>query len=166
MVKAAAGFRSTIKETDLRLERRKDGQLWAVSEAEQRSVWVRRCFPWSEPARFISLLDKDENEFALVQDLADVHRGSREVLEEAMVEAGFVLEIVRIFDIDEEVEIRNWKVETRQGTRTFQTRLDDWPRQMPGGGILVRDVAGDLYYVADPSALDGKSGDLLWVFVD
>ena len=166
MVKAAAGFRSTIRETKLQLERRNDGQLWAVSGAEQRSVWVRRCFPWSEPARFISLLDKDENEFALVQDLDELRSSSREVLEEAMVEAGFVLEIVRIFDIDEEVEIRNWKVETRQGTRTFQTRLDDWPRQMPGGGILVRDVAGDLYYVADPSALDGKSRDLLWVFVD
>ena len=48
----------------------------------------------------------------------------------------------------------------------FQTRLDAWPRRVPGGGVLIRDVAGDLYYVADPESLDKRSRDLLWVFVD
>ena len=33
--------------------------------------------------------------------------------------------------------------------RTFQTRLDHWPCELPGGGLLIRDVAGDLYYIAD-----------------
>jgi hypothetical protein len=152
--------------SELVIERRADGQLWAVCGDVARSVRVRRCFPWSQPNRYISLRDKDGDECALVRGLFDLRPDSREVLEQALVEAGFVLEIVRIYEVDEEVEIRNWKVETRQGPRSFQTRLDDWPRQVPGGGILIRDVAGDLYYVADASALDKRSRDLLWVFVD
>lgn len=150
----------------LTLERRADGTLWAVVGSEEHSVWVRRCFPWSKPTRYISLCDSEESEVALVRELGELSSESRLVLEQALVEAGFVLKIVRVLDVDEEVEIRNWRVETEQGPRSFQTRLDDWPRQMPGGGILIRDVAGDLYHVADPRELDGKSRALLWVFVD
>jgi hypothetical protein len=145
---------------------RPDGRLWAVRDGHARAVSVRRCFPWSEPARYVSLRDDDEEEFALVADPGDLDPGSREALEAALTEAGFVFVVTALRDVDEEVEIRVWHVETAQGPRRFQTRLDDWPRELPGGGILIRDVAGDLYYVPDPKALDRKSRVLLWAFVD
>ena|SRR2546425_3455942 len=151
---------------DLRLERRADGRVWAIRGTAERAVWVRRSFPWSEPGRFLSLRDDDEEEFALVGDPADLDPASRLVLESALVDAGFVFEVTRVIAIDEEVEIRHWRVETRQGNRSFQTRLDDWPRMLPHGGLLVRDVAGDLYLFADPQALDKHSRALLWAFVD
>ena len=151
---------------ELRLERRADGRVWAIRGGVERAVWVRRCFPWSEPGRFLSLRDDDEEEFALVADVGELDAASRLVLESALVDAGFVFEVTRVVAIDEEVEIRHWRVETRQGHRTFQTRLDDWPRLLPHGGLLVRDVAGDLYHLAEPKALDKKSRALLWAFVD
>jgi len=151
---------------ELILERRADGRVWAVRDRAERAVWVRRCFPWSEPGRFLSLRDDDEEEFALVRDVAELAPASRQVLEEALVAAGFVFEVTRVVAIEEEIEIRHWQVETRQGPRAFQTRLDDWPRLLPHGGLLVRDVAGDLYHLADPQALDRKSRALLWAFVD
>jgi len=150
----------------LTLERRADGRLWAVRGDAACPVWVRRCFPWSEPGRFLSLRDDAEQEFALVRDPADLDAESRRVLEAALVAAGFVFEITRVTAIAEEVEIRHWRVETRQGTRAFQTRLDDWPRLLPHGGLLIRDVAGDLYHIGDPVSLDAKSRALLWAFVD
>src|SRR5436305_8903737 len=150
----------------LRLERRADGRLWAVRGDSERAVWVRRCFPWSEPARFVSLRDDEEREVARVRDPAGLDPASRRVLEEAMVAAGYVFEITRVTAIEEEVEIRHWRVETRQGARSLQTRLDAWPRLLPHGGLLIRDVAGDLYHVADPAALDKQSRALLWAFVD
>ena len=151
---------------DLKLERRADGQLWASVDGMERAVRVHRCFPWSEPGRFLSLRDTDNEEFALVHALDELNADSRRVLESAIAEAGFVLEVTRITDVDEEVEIRTWKVETRQGPRSFQTRLDDWPTDVPGGGIVIRDVAGDLYHVADPEAMDERSRKWLWAFVD
>jgi len=155
-----------LAQPPIRLEHRIDGQLWVVKPDEKRAVSVRRCFPWSEPARFVSLRDKDDREIALIRQPESLDDTSREVLERALIEAGFVLRIVQIYEVEEEVEIRTWKVETEQGPRTFQTRLDDWPRELPGGGLLIRDVAGDLYHIADRDVLDDKSKRLLWAFAD
>ena len=150
----------------LSLEQRADGRLWAVRGGEERAVWVRRCFPWSEPGHFLSLRDSDEEEFALVRDPAELDAASRDALEAALAVAGFVFEITRVLEIEDEVEIRRWRVETRQGARSFQTRLDDWPRTLPHGGLLIRDVTGDLYHLGRPAALDQRSRALLWAFVD
>ena len=77
-----------------------------------------------------------------------------------------MLEVTRVRSIEEEVEIRHWTVDTAQGGRRFQTHLDDWPRVLPGGGLLMRDVAGDLYRLPDPASMDRHSRELLWAFVD
>ena len=151
---------------ELILERRADGRVWAVRDRAERAVWVRRCFPWTEPARHLSLRDTDEEEFAFVRDPADLDQRSRAALERALAVAGFVFEVTQVLEIEEEVEIRRWRVETQQGPRTFQTRLDDWPRTLPHGGLLIRDLAGDLYHLVAPERLDRESRELLWAFVD
>ena len=143
-----------------------DGRLRAEVGGRAVSVVVRRCFPWSEPAKFISLRDDENTEIVLVEDPASLDEQSRLVLEQALAAAGFVLEVTRVVAVEEEIEIRHWKVETRQGERTFQTRLDDWPRVLPGGGVLIRDVAGDLYHVPAPDTMDRKSRELMYSFVD
>ena len=143
-----------------------DGRLRAEVGGRAVSVVVRRCFPWSEPGKFISLRDDENVEVVLVEDPSSLDEGSRLVLEQALAAAGFVLEVTRVIAVEEEIEIRHWKVETRQGERTFQTRLDDWPRVLPGGGVLIRDVAGDLYHVPAPETMDRTSRELMYSFVD
>jgi hypothetical protein len=150
----------------LSLEWRADGSLWATRGDVECPVSVRRCFPWTEPARHLSLRDADEEEFAFVRDPSELDPRSRAALETALTVAGFVFEVTRVLEIDEEVEIRRWRVATRQGPRLFQTRLDDWPRSLPQGGLLIRDLAGDLYHLAAPAQLDRHSRELLWAFVD
>jgi hypothetical protein len=129
-------------------------------------VRLRQCFPWSQPSQHLSLRNDEDREVAIVDDPAELEPESRQALEHALAEAGFVLEVTRVLDIVEEVEIRQWTVETQQGRRLFQTHLDDWPRTLPNGGILIRDVAGDLYRLATPSTMDKRSRELLWAFVD
>jgi hypothetical protein len=154
------------EEAELRLERRPDGQLWAVLGPRASPVWVRRCFPWTAPARFVSLRDRDEEEVALVRDLDELEPDSRRALEASLLEAGFVLEIEAVEAVEDEIEIRTFRVRTRQGPRRFQTLRDEWPRPTPGGGILLRDVAGDLYWVREPARLDRRSRAHLWALLD
>ena len=45
----------------LRIERTLAGQLVATSEGRRVQVRVFRCFPWSEPTRFVSLRGADED---------------------------------------------------------------------------------------------------------
>jgi len=143
-----------------------DGRLFAIIAGEPVTVRLRQCFPWSEPHRHLSLRDEKEREIALVEDPATLAPESRHALERALAEAGFVLEVTRVLSIEEEVEIRQWTVETLHGPRSFQTHLDDWPRVLPMGGLLIRDVAGDLYRLAKPREMDRRSKELLWAFVD
>jgi len=143
-----------------------DGRLFVVVDDVPVAVRLRQCFPWSEPHRHLSLRDDDEREVALVEDPELLDRESRDALDQALVVAGFVLDVTRVLAIDEEVEIRQWTVHTVHGKRTFQTHLDDWPRVLPGGGLLIRDVAGDLYRLAHPKEMDRTSRELLWAFVD
>ena len=153
-------------ETEITLRSSGDGRLFAIVGGEAVAVRLRQCFPWSEPNRHLSLRDEDDEEVALVDDPASLAPESRHALEQAVAEAGFVLEVTRVLSIEEEVEIRQWKVETRQGPRSFQTHLDDWPRTLPMGGLLIRDVGGDLYLLAAPGEMDRRSKELLWAFVD
>jgi hypothetical protein len=143
-----------------------DGRLFVVTCDATIAVRLRQCFPWSEPHRYLSLRDDDEREIALVEDPALLDPSSRAALDHALVVAGFVLDVTRVLAIDEEVEIRQWTVQTAHGKRNFQTHLDDWPRVLPGGGLLIRDVAGDLYRLAHPKEMDRASRELLWAFVD
>jgi hypothetical protein len=148
------------------LRRGADGRLYAGEGEAARAVVVRRCFPWSEPARYLSLRDEQHHEVALVRDPLELTAASRHALLEAMAEAGFLFEVTRVLAVEEEEEIRHWQVDTRQGLRSFQIRLDDWPRPLPGSGFLIRDVAGDLYRLPRPETMDEKSRELLWAFVD
>ena len=143
-----------------------DGRLLIEVGDALVAVRLRQCFPWSEPRRHLSLRDDDDRELALVDDPADLSDESREALELALADAGFVLDVTRVVSIEEEVEIRQWSVETRQGARQFQTHLDDWPRVLPGGALLIRDVGGDLYRLPPARTLDRESRELLWAFVD
>ena len=143
-----------------------DGRLVVIIDDIPIRVRLRQCFPWSEPGLHLSLRDDEDREVAIVDDPEDLDEESRRAIEQAIAEAGFVLEVTRVLDIEEEVEIRQWTVETRQGRRQFQTHLDDWPRALPGGGLLIRDVGGDLYRLSDPRAMDRRSRELLWAFVD
>jgi hypothetical protein len=154
------------KAAELLLERRGDGQLWAILNGASRPVRVHRCFPWSEPDQFLSLRDQENQEVALVTHMGELGEESREALAASLLEAGFVLRVTSIVEVEEEIEMRTWRVETEQGPRSFQTKLDDWPWEVPGGGIVIRDVAGDLYFVANPEAMDEKSRKWLWAFVD
>jgi hypothetical protein len=143
-----------------------DGRLLVISERQATPARLRLCFPWSEPRRHLSLRNQEDEEVAMIDDPSDLDPESRDALERALAEAGFVLEITRVLEVEEEIEIRNWTVETRQGPRTFQTHLDAWPRPLRGNGLLVRDVAGDLYRINDLNQMDGESKELLWAFVD
>lgn len=155
--------RSDDEATPLRMSA--DGRLMAMTARGSIAVRVRQCFPWSEPHRHLSLRDAEDREVLYVEDPTGLSEGSRDALERAVAEAGFVLEVTRVLAVEEEVEIRQWTVETRHGDRSFQTHLDDWPRVLPTGAILIRDVGGDLYRIV-VAEMDKRSRELLWAFVD
>ena len=160
----------TIFEPDdngkIKIVRGNDSRIRVICDNREIPVNIYCCFPWSAPGDYISLRDDDEEEVAFVSHLADIDEESRNILESALEKSGFVMEITSIKKIDEDFEIRNWLVTTRQGLRKFQTKLDEWPYEAPGGGLLIKDLAGDLYYISDSIELDKSSQKQLWTVSD
>lgn len=150
----------------LALEQRRDGRLWALLAERAAPVKLRRCFPWTFPERYISLQTEDNVELAFVSDPKELDAASQAALSQALSEAGFVFLIQRVHSVEEDFELRCFKVETPQGPRAFQTALDAWPRETSDGGLLIEDVAGDVFRIEDPSTLDPRSRELLWELVD
>ena len=64
----ARGLESEAPHRAPKLERRIDGQLWATTGEAESPVRVHRCFPWSEPHRYVSLRDDKQRELAFVAD--------------------------------------------------------------------------------------------------
>jgi uncharacterized protein DUF1854 len=110
----ALEIEGTDQAESLRLRTAADGRLIAYTPRGPVPVRVRQCFPWSEPHRHLSLRDAEEREVALVEDPESLGDESRVALERALAEAGFVLDVSRVVSIEEEVEIRQWEVETRR----------------------------------------------------
>jgi hypothetical protein len=107
----------------LSLEKRHDGRLWALLAERAAPVKLRRCFPWTFPERYISLQTADNTELAFVSDPKELDLASQSALAQALSEAAFVFLIQRVYSVEEDFELRSFKVETPQGPRAFQTAL-------------------------------------------
>jgi hypothetical protein len=150
----------------VRLERRVDGKLWLARPEGDVPIELVRCFPWTSPKRYLSLRNAEGEEQAFIADIDELDPASHLAALSTLARSSFVLEIVRIVAVEEDFELRSWRVETAHGPRTFQTALDGWPRELDAGGLVIEDVYGDLYRVSDPERLDLKSKRMLWAFVD
>ena len=144
-----------------------DGRLLLERSSETAiAVSVKRCFPWSEPLAWLSLRDDEGRELELVESAEALEPSSRAALMTALAEASFVFAVEKILTVVEEFELRTWRVLLQEGERIFQTRLNAWPRELAGGGLLIQDIGHDLYLIKDPEALDADSQRLLWAYVD
>lgn len=143
-----------------------DLQLRVIQPHRTLPVQVSRCFPWTEPSRFLSLRDRDGQEIAFIDDPARLDPNSRAALDRALALSSFVFTIQRIHRVEQDIELRVWDVQTDRGPRRFQTELDHWPDPLPGGGWLLRDVTGDLYRFPQLQQMDRSSRRLFWAFQD
>ncbi|MFO0985149.1 MAG: DUF1854 domain-containing protein [Planctomycetota bacterium] len=146
----------------LDLRRGFDGRLFLLRQAPDGSstevpVQVALCFPWTRPDAFLSLRNGDGGEERFLENYRDLPAAARELLEEEIRKRYFVARIVRVDEVRDEAELFRWKVLTDAGPRTFLASRTDRPRQLPGGGIVLRDVSGDAYVIPDPNDLDPAS---------
>lgn len=142
------------------------GQLMILKNGKAEAIRLQPCFPWLYPESHFSLRNSDNQEVGFVKDIDDLDANSRQALRQALDEALFCFEIQDICKVEEEFELRVWQVRTAQGERVFQTRLTDWPRLIPSGGYLIKDVQGDLYLLRDPKQLSAQGRKLFQAFVD
>ena len=118
----------------------------------------RRLFPVSSLNTYITLLDKDGTEIAIIRSLDDLDKDSREIINESLIDYYLVPTITRIIDVHEKYGTLRWTVETDRGIKTFDIRNRNHDIKVyPDGRVRVRDADDNRYVIDDYRALDQKS---------
>lgn len=139
--------------------------LFQMDGNERKTVHVKACFPWSDPGNFLSIRDTEDKEIFLVEDLSKLDAKNKAALLTYLGQVNFLLEVTKIYEIKDDIELRLFDVETKQGRRQFQTKLEDWPLEKPNGSYLIKDLSGDHFYVESMGSLDEKSQKNLAILV-
>jgi hypothetical protein len=118
---------------------------------------VARCFPWSLPDAYISILDKDNKELILLKSLDDLEGQNREIIRRELREKVFNPQIRRFVKYKNEFGVVSITAETDRGEVTFQVRSRDDIRLLSEKRALFRDADGNTYELAELDALDASS---------
>ena len=137
-----------------------DVELYSGERFE--NVEARRLFPTTGSDRYITLLDENGHELAVILDVATLMPESAAAVREALEEYYLIPRIRSI----EKVEIKPSGIElvavTDRGTCSFklQSRAHDI-KVLFDNRVLIRDTSDNRYEVPDYTLLDRKSRDAL-----
>jgi len=122
----------------------------------------RRLFPVSGLRRYITLLDEEGNEKAVIRNVDDLIDESRDIILSCLDEYYLIPKITKLLDSREKYGILKWKVETDRGIKEFDIRNRHHDiKTLYDGRVLVRDSDDNRYEIPDYNKLDKKSYKLL-----
>ena len=122
----------------------------------------RRLFPVSGLDKYITLLDSEGTEQAIVRDISCLMPESRAVLEQSLQEYYMIPRILRFIKMSENFKIWMWTVETDRGEYTFEIRdHNNTIKQLFDGRVLIKDASDNRYEIPNIDALDSKSRKMI-----
>jgi hypothetical protein len=127
-------------------------------------VVARRCFPLTDPERFIGLVDARGRELCCLDSNSVLSLDSRHALERALLASELLPRVERIEAALEAATQSTWRVVTDRGAREFIVEQEDHIRRLADGRHLVTDSHGMRYLIPKPEELDAKSRRILSAF--
>ena len=118
----------------------------------------RRLFPVSRLNEYITLLDTDGNEAAVIRSLGDLSKESKEAILYSLNDYYLVPHITKIYSISEKNGKVHWCVETDRGYKEFDVRNRNHDVKVYSDGrVRVRDSDDNRYVITNYRALDKHS---------
>lgn len=121
-------------------------------------VFFHRCFPFETPDEYISVLDKDGREHAMIRRLSDLPEEAQTIINNELNRKYLCPVIKKIDSLKEKLGYSFWKVKTDRGDTSFS--MHDTYRNIArvgNGTLIITDVDGNRYRIDDVSKLDRKS---------
>ena len=118
----------------------------------------RHLFPISNPKSYISLLDCDGTEVALIRSVSELDEPSAVTIEASLTDYYRVPKITRIISVNEKYGTLRWTVETDRGIKKFDIRNRNHDIKVSAnGGVRLRDSDDNRYIIEDYRTLDYHS---------
>ena len=118
----------------------------------------RRLFPLSGLEKYITLLDQEGVEQAIIRDLRTLPKEERETIESCLREYYLIPKVTKITDSREKYGVVTLEVETDRGNAVIEIRnLLYGMKLLYGSRVLLRDGSDNRYEIPDLTALDKQS---------
>ena len=121
----------------------------------------KRLFPVSNRCQFITLLDENGVEQAVIRDMTNLPADQREIIEQCLNEYYRVPQIERIFAYEERFDGLTLHTETDKGPADIEIRVLITGFRMDGVRALLRDINDNRYEIPDVTRLDNLSKQIL-----
>lgn len=122
----------------------------------------RRLFPVSRVDQYITLMDEDGKEAAIIRDFQSLDKESAKIVQESIDDYYLVPSILRINSITEKSGTFVWETETNRGFKRFEVRDRNHDiRVYKDGRLRIRDADDNRYIIEDYHKLDKHSQYLL-----
>jgi hypothetical protein len=145
----------TVYENNLVTLTLKDGTVYEALEP-------RRLFPVSRLDTYITLLDSEGVEIALIRSMSELNKESYDVVEYSLNDYYLVPHIIRIVAVTEKYGTLHWSVETERGFKEFDIRNRNHDVKVyKDGRVRVRDSDDNRYVITDYRKLDKHSRNQL-----
>jgi len=153
-----------LEPKDIRFGRASDGHVLLHRGEDVLDVGsIMSAFPLTRPGQMVSIRDEEGEEIGILRDVAGLDARSRQVMEEELERAYFMPRICDIFDIQEELNVVTWEVETDRGPRHFEVRnVRQNVRRMGNRRFVIKDVDGNRYEIRDWADLPPAAQRIIW----
>lgn len=139
---------------------REDDRCWL----DAKPVWAA---PRSRPGRYLALLDSKNEEIALLEyPERELSVPSWQAVQDELWKRDLTAEVTLIREAKQEFNATYWTVETNRGTREFVAQsLSENAVWISDTHLLLVDVEGNRFEIANTEALDARSRALLFGIV-
>ncbi len=119
---------------------------------------LHRMFPITGLNKYISLIDHDGNEMAVIRNIEDLMPESKAVVESCLNEYYMIPKITKFIKMSTKFKIWMWTAETDKGICTFEIRNHLTAiKPLYDGRVLIKDANDNRYEIPDVNKLDKKS---------
>lgn len=125
-------------------------------EKECERIAVHRCFPFTDPDRFLSIRDQDGNELGIIRALSDLPEETQELLRRQMALRYFLPKILKVHSVKEEYGYSYWDVITDKGACRFTASSHNAVAKLSETRLIIQDIHGNRYEIEDVYKLTPK----------
>jgi hypothetical protein len=123
-----------------------------------KTLEPRRLFPVSREDKYVTLLDSDGDEVAIIKDMSELSEDSYKAVKYSLDDYYLVPKILKILVTGEKYGTLRWTVETDRGIKSFDIRNRNHDIKVyKDGKVRVRDSDDNRYTIDDYNKLDPHS---------
>jgi hypothetical protein len=137
-------------------------RIEVIGERTILAARVKRVFPMSDPAGYLSIQDGAGKEVGILESLDGLDPDARELVIQELDRRYFTPQIGRITELKQDAGMWRFTVETQRGSTEFYVRnWRDSAHETGSGRWQIHSVDGQRYEIPNVERLDVRSQTLL-----